>query len=66
MSFDIIKPLEIEKDSFRIIGQELDQMGKAFPEDQLPTIMRVIHTTADFEYADTLTFSKDCVYIPLF
>ncbi len=61
MSFDIIKPLEIEKESFRIIRQELDQMGKSFPEELLPTIQRVIHTTADFEYADTLTFSKDCI-----
>lgn len=61
MSFEIIKPMEIEKESFRIIKQELDQMGKSFPEELLPTIQRVIHTTADFEYADTLTFSKDCI-----
>lgn len=61
MSFEIIKPLEIEKESFRIIRQELDQMGKSFPEELLPTIQRVIHTTADFDYADTLTFSKDCI-----
>ena len=61
MSFEIIKPLEIEKESFRIIENELTQMDKSYPEELLPTIIRVIHTTADFEYADTLTFSKDCI-----
>ena len=61
MSFEIIKPMEIEKESFRIIEQELEQMGKRFPEEIMPTVQRVIHTTADFEYADTLTFSKDCI-----
>ena len=61
MSFEIIKPLEIEKESFRIIENELAQMDKSYPEELLPTIIRVIHTTADFEYADTLTFSKDCI-----
>ncbi len=61
MSFEIIKPMEIEKESFRIIKQELDLMGKSFSEEMLPVVERVIHTTADFEYADTLTFSIDCI-----
>lgn len=61
MSFEIIKPMEIEKESFRIIKQELDLMGKDFSDEMLPVVERVIHTTADFEYADTLTFSIDCI-----
>ncbi|SHI22145.1 precorrin-8X methylmutase [Butyrivibrio fibrisolvens DSM 3071] len=61
MSFEIIKPMEIEKESFRIIEKELEQMGKSFPKEIMPTVQRVIHTTADFEYADTLTFSIDCI-----
>jgi precorrin-8X/cobalt-precorrin-8 methylmutase len=62
MSFEIIRPMEIEKESFRIIKQELDLMGKSFSEEMLPVVERVIHTTADFGYADTLTFSIDCIH----
>jgi precorrin-8X/cobalt-precorrin-8 methylmutase len=61
MNLEHIKPSEIEKESFRIIGQELEQLGKTIDEDKLPTVMRVIHTTADFEYADTMMFSEGAV-----
>ena len=61
MKLEHIKPSEIEKESFRIIGQELQQLGKTIDEDKLPTVMRVIHTTADFEYADTMMFSEGAV-----
>ncbi|WP_026518229.1 precorrin-8X methylmutase [Butyrivibrio sp. MC2021] len=61
MNLEHIKPSEIEKESFRIIGQELEQLGKTIDEDKLPTVMRVIHTTADFEYADTMIFSEGAV-----
>jgi precorrin-8X/cobalt-precorrin-8 methylmutase len=49
-----IKPDEIEKRSFEIIQSELPH-----PLDPVlaPLILRVIHTTADFEYVDTLAFS---------
>ncbi len=61
MNFNITKPSEIEKESFNIIQNELAEMGKKVPEELLPTILRVIHTTADFEYADTICFSEDVI-----
>ena len=50
-----MKPMEIEKRSFEIIQEELGDR-KLDPEYDL-LIRRVIHTTADFEYVDTLAFS---------
>ena len=47
--------MEIEKRSFEIIQEELGDR-KLDPEYDL-LIRRVIHTTADFEYVDTLAFS---------
>ena len=38
-----------------IIEEELK--GRKLPADKAPLIKRVIHTSADFEYADTLCFS---------
>lgn len=52
-----IKPQEIEKRSFEIITQELG--GRAFPEGTAEIVKRVIHTTADFDYAENLVFSPD-------
>ncbi len=52
-----IRPADIEKESFRIIGEELKAKGIKVPEEYRHIIYRVIHTTADFEYADTMTFS---------
>lgn len=45
----------IEKESFRILSEELDET--AFSPGELPVIRRVIHSTADFEYKDLLSFS---------
>lgn len=53
-----VKPEEIEAESFRIITQELEEMGCTLPEKTAPIIKRVIHTTADFSYVDTLCFSE--------
>ena len=61
MNIKHILPSDIEKESFRIIKSELDAMGKTVPEELLPTVLRVIHTTADFEYADTMRFSEDVI-----
>ena len=52
-----VLPEDIEKTSFAIIEQELREQGKEIPEDKKHVILRVIHTTADFEYLDTLKFS---------
>lgn len=54
-----VLPSEIEKRSFEIISEELS--GYAFAKEQEPIIKRVIHTTADFEYADTMYFSEHAV-----
>ena len=63
MEADYIKPDEIEAESFRIIREELKERGIYIPEDEAPVIMRVIHTTADFEYAETLKFSSDALSV---
>ena len=54
MNIKYLKPSEIEKESFNIIQKELDGMGKKISDELLPTVLRLIHTTADFEYADTM------------
>lgn len=54
-------PEEIERRSFEIITRELDDMNIALSEDTASVVKRVIHTTADFEYAHTLLFSNDAV-----
>lgn len=59
MKIEHILPADIEKRSMEIIEEELGAI-------QLPTaekniIKRVIHTSADFEYARTLRFSTDAV-----
>ena len=55
---EYMKPDEIEKRSFEIIQSELP-----YPLDPIfaPVIMRVIHTTADFEYLESLTFSEGII-----
>ncbi len=59
---EIVKPHEIEKRSFEIIQSEL---GTALDPEKAPIIMRCIHTSADFEYAENLAFSDDVVKIAL-
>lgn len=52
-------PEEIERRSFEIITAE---MGDApFSEAELPVVKRVIHTTADFDFAKNLYFSDAVV-----
>lgn len=53
--------MEIEKRSFEIISQELAARNITLPPDQELITKRVIHTSADFEYVDTLKYSKDAV-----
>lgn len=54
-----IKPMDIEKRSFEIITQLLGDR-ELDPENEL-VIKRVIHTSADFDYADNLVFSPHAV-----
>ena len=58
MSF-ITDPAEIEKESFARIAQGLGD--RQFDPRNLPVLKRVIHTTADFDYADNLVFSEGAV-----
>ncbi len=56
--FENVTPGDIERRSFEIIESELRH---PVDEDKKDIIKRVIHTTADFDYADTLCFSKGAV-----
>ena len=60
---DHLLPEEIEKRSFEIITEELKKKGISLPAEQEKITKRVIHTSADFDYADTLIYSKDAVAI---
>lgn len=54
LNFEKLLPEEIERLSFEIIESELPH---PLDPERAPIIKRVIHTTADFDYADTLCFS---------
>ena len=54
----ITDPMEIEKRSMEIIESALPS---GIPEDNKAVVKRVIHCTADFDYAKHLAFSKDAV-----
>lgn len=54
-----VKPKEIETRSFEIITEELGEK-KLIPGTEL-IVKRCIHTSADFEYADSLCFSEGAV-----
>ena len=54
-------PADIERTSFRIITEELDMMGLTPPPEHEAVVKRVIHTTADFDYARNLRFTPRAV-----
>lgn len=56
---EFVLPEDIEKRSFEIIEQELS--GRDIDDKIKPVVMRVIHTTADFEYFDNLKFSENVI-----
>lgn len=56
---EFVLPEDIEKRSFEIIEQELS--GREIDDKIKPVVMRVIHTTADFEYFDNLKFSENVI-----
>ena len=45
----------------RIIAAELEARGIVIPEEERAVVMRVIHTTADFDYAANLRFTPGAV-----
>ena len=62
-NIEYVKPTEIEKRSFEIISDELEKKGIVLPKEQELITKRAIHTSADFDYADTLCYSEDAVRI---
>ena len=61
MAITIVKPEEIEARSMATIVSELN--GRTWPEPQFSIVKRCIHTSADFDYADNLTFSENAAKI---
>ncbi len=55
----ILKPEEIETESFRIIDSEIGP--HEYDAQQWPVVRRMIHTSADFELAKTTRFSPGVV-----
>ena len=56
-------PKEIEEKSFSIIDEELRNRKIRLDKDNEKVIKRVIHTTADFDFAKNLIFSEGAVKI---
>ena len=50
-------PADIERTSMGIITAELAARGLAVPPENAAVVKRVIHTTADFDYAENLRFT---------
>ena len=51
-------PADIERTSLSIITAELDAMGLTPPPETAAVVKRVIHTTADFDYAEKICASR--------
>ncbi len=56
-----LRPEEIEKRSFEIITEELRSRGVELSQEEALVTKRVIHTSADFDYVNTLTYSEHAV-----
>ena len=54
-----MRPEEIEAESFRIIEKEAGEHD--WPDDQWPIVRRAIHTTADYEYLQSLVITPDAI-----
>lgn len=54
-------PGDIERTSMSIIAAELEERGIALPPEHEAVVKRVIHTTADFDYAQNLRFTPGAV-----
>lgn len=59
MEIEHVLPQEIEARSFEIISKELGELD--LEETHALVLKRVIHTTADFDYAENLVFSQNAV-----
>ena len=54
-------PADIERTSLSIITAELEALGLTPPPETAAVVKRVIHTTADFDYARNLRFTPGAV-----
>jgi precorrin-8X/cobalt-precorrin-8 methylmutase len=54
-------PSDIERGSMAIIAQELRVRGITLPPENAAVVMRCIHASADFDYAETLRFTPGAV-----
>lgn len=61
INIECVLPEEIEKKSFEIIDKELLHRGISIKKEEELIVKRVIHTSADFDYANTLCFSDGAV-----
>ena len=56
-------PADIERTSLSIITAELEELGLTPPPETAAVVKRVIHTTADFDYARNLRFTSGAVAV---
>ena len=63
LNIEHVLPEDIEHRSFEIISEELRNRGITLPKETEMVTKRVIHTSADFEYAQTMTYSPNAVAI---
>ena len=61
MKLEYGTPMDIEGESMHRIQEELDARGIVLPPDRAAVVKRVIHTTADFDYAEHLRFTPGAV-----
>ena len=62
-NIEYVRPQDIEKRSFAIMTKELEEKGITIPKEQEMVTKRAIHTSADFEYAETMTYSKHAIAV---
>lgn len=56
-----VLPADIERTSMQMIDDELSKRGIVLSTENAAVVKRVIHTTADFDYAETLRFTPGAV-----
>ena len=61
MEYTHTTPSDIERTSMGIIEGELKERGIEIPQELMPVVRRVIHTTADFDYAANMGFTENAV-----
>lgn len=61
MKLEHSAPAGIERASMQIIAAELAQKGIEIPPENRAVVLRAIHASADFDYADNLAFTPSAV-----